>query len=66
MVKTLSDATSETDQADWAQFEGKRDTTMVSYTGSWSSNCTGQNTRFGCGSVAVHLKVASSRSRMSI
>jgi hypothetical protein len=50
-------ATSSEDQADWAQYEGKRDTSMVSFTGSWSSNCAGGNTRFGCGSVAIHLKV---------
>ncbi len=54
---TGPDATAEEDSFDWAQYEGKRDTSMVSYTGSWSQNCTGQNTRFGCGSVAVHLKV---------
>ena len=51
------DTTSQDDQADWAQFEGKRDTTMVSFTGTWSHNCAGNNTRFGCGSVAVQLKV---------
>ena len=51
------DTTSESGQADWAQFEGKRDTSMVSFTGAWSHNCTGQNTRFGCGQIAVHLKV---------
>jgi len=50
-------ATSEQDQADWAQYEGKRDTSMVSFTGTWSQNCAGNNTRFGCGSVAVHLAV---------
>lgn len=49
--------TSEQEQADWAQYEGKRDTSMVSYTGAWSSNCAGENTRFGCGSIAAHLKV---------
>lgn len=41
---------------DWAQYEGKRDTHMVQYTGQWSSSCT-SNTRFGCGTVAVHLNV---------
>jgi len=51
------DTTSQADQADWAQYEGKRDTSMVSFTGAWSHNCAGNNTRFGCGSVAVHLKV---------
>jgi hypothetical protein len=51
------DATSEADQADWAQYEGKRDTSMVSFTGSWFHNCAAGNTRFGCGSIAVHLKI---------
>ena len=46
------------EQYDWAQYEGQRDTRMVSYTGTWSSSCT-YNTRFGCGSVLmnVHLRV---------
>jgi Carbohydrate/starch-binding module (family 21) len=51
------DTTTAADQADWAQFEGKRDTSMVSFTGAWSHNCAGENTRFGCGQVAIHLKV---------
>src|SRR2546421_12124558 len=42
--------------ADWAQYEGIRNTAMVSYTGAWWADCTA-NTRFGCGSMAVHLKV---------
>jgi len=44
------------DQYDWAQYEGQRDTRMVQYTGTWSSTCT-NNTRFGCGSVLVHVSV---------
>lgn len=42
---------------DWAQYEGKRDTRMVQFTGAWSADCAGGNTRFGCGSLAVHLSV---------
>jgi hypothetical protein len=30
---------------------------MVAFTGEWSTSCAGQNTRFGCGSIAVHLNV---------
>jgi hypothetical protein len=44
------------ENADWAQYQGIRDTNMVSYEGSWWSDCTA-NTRFGCGTMAVHLKV---------
>ena len=40
--------------ADWAQFEGVRNTAMVSYTGHWWSECSA-NTRFGCGSTTLHL-----------
>jgi hypothetical protein len=46
----------EVQQYDWAQFEGQRDTRMVKYTGTWSSECT-YNTRFGCGSVLMHAHV---------
>jgi hypothetical protein len=41
---------------DWAQYEGQRDTRMVSFTGEWSSSCT-YNTRFGCGSVLLQALV---------
>ena len=49
--------TSMTAQDDWAQFEGVRDTRMVSFTGTWTSSCAGQNTRFGCGSIGIQLSV---------
>jgi hypothetical protein len=42
------------ESADWAQYEGVRNTTMVSYTGRWWSDCSA-NTRFGCGIMSVHL-----------
>ncbi len=45
------------DQNDWAQYEGQRNTTMVSYTGSAWSVCRFPNTRFGCGSVEVIVKL---------
>ncbi len=45
------------DQADWAQFEGQRNTTMVSYTGTGWSVCRFPNTRFGCGAVEMVLKL---------
>jgi hypothetical protein len=48
--------TGQIEAADWAQFEGHRNTTMVAYTGQWWSECS-SNTRFGCGSMAVHLKL---------
>ncbi|MCE9579429.1 MAG: CBM21 domain-containing protein [Deltaproteobacteria bacterium] len=51
-----TDPTGTIESADWAQYEGIRNTTMVSYTGSWWSDCSA-NTRFGCGIVAVHLKL---------
>lgn len=44
------------ENADWAQFEGIRNTAMVSYESSWWADCTA-NTRFGCGTLAVHLKL---------
>jgi hypothetical protein len=47
---------SSVDQYDWAQYEGQRDTRMVKFTGTWSSSCT-YNTRFGCGSVLMHINV---------
>lgn len=45
------------DQNDWAQYEGVRDTTMVSYTGSAWSVCRFPNTRFGCGAFEVYIKL---------
>jgi len=44
-------------QNDWAQYEGQRNTTMVSYTGSAWSVCRFPNTRFGCGSVELFIKL---------
>ncbi len=48
---------SATEQADWAQFEGQRNTAMVSYTGGYWKECRQPNTRFGCGSVDYFIKV---------
>jgi hypothetical protein len=45
------------EQADWAQYEGRRDTAMVSYTGSSWSVCRFANTRFGCGSYDLFIKL---------
>lgn len=42
---------------DWAQYEGQRNTSMVSYTGSWWSSCTQPNTRFGCGAYEIVVKL---------
>jgi hypothetical protein len=42
---------------DWAQYEGKRDTGMVSFTGHWYAECASPNTRFGCGDLAMHFFV---------
>jgi hypothetical protein len=47
----------EEEAADWAQYEGQRRTDMVSYTGTFWSECKQPNTRFGCGSVDLVLKV---------
>ena len=44
------------ENADWAQYEGRRDTNMVAYTGGWWQDCTA-NTRFGCGTINLHLKL---------
>lgn len=52
-----ADDQSSAEQADWAQYEGVRNTTMVSYTGSWWASCRNPNTRFGCGSVDITMKV---------
>jgi hypothetical protein len=47
----------ETQQADWAQYEGQRSTEMVSYTGDHWSVCRYPNTRFGCGSLDLFVKL---------
>ncbi|HTM22147.1 MAG TPA: hypothetical protein VL172_16620, partial [Kofleriaceae bacterium] len=47
----------EEENADWAQYEGQRRTDKVSYLGSFWSECRAPNTRFGCGSVDLILKV---------
>lgn len=44
------------DSFDWAQYEGKRDTRMVQYTGVSSWSCQ-YNTRFGCGSLLMNVVV---------
>lgn len=49
--------TSVVESSEWAQFEGTRDTSMVSYSGSWWSECANNNTRFGCGATAIHVKL---------
>jgi hypothetical protein len=46
-----------TEQADWAQYEGQRNTEMVQYTGGYWSQCLQPNTRFGCGNYEIFLKV---------
>lgn len=45
------------EQADWAQYEGHRNTDLVSFTGDWWQACKQPNTRFGCGSIDVTLKL---------
>lgn len=45
------------EQNDWAQYEGQRNTTMVSYTGASWSVCRYPNTRFGCGAVEIWIKL---------
>lgn len=47
----------DTAQHDWAQFEGQRNTEMVSYTGQGWSVCRFPNTRFGCGAFELYLKL---------
>jgi hypothetical protein len=47
----------EEEAADWAQYEGQRRTDMVSYLGTFWSECKQPNTRFGCGSIDMVLKV---------
>ncbi len=47
----------EVGQHDWAQYEGQRNTTMVSYTGTAWSVCRFPNTRFGCGAVDLIVKL---------
>ncbi len=44
-------------QADWVQYEGQRNTEMVSYFGSFWAECANVNTRFGCSDVDVMLKL---------
>ncbi len=48
---------SATEQADWAQWEGQRNTAMVSFTGDAWVECRQPNTRFGCGSLDFFIKV---------
>jgi len=44
-------------QADWVQYEGQRNTDMVSYFGSYWAECGNVNTRFGCSEIDVFLKL---------
>ncbi len=44
-------------EQDWAQYEGQRNTTMVSYTKSHWHNYTGCGSRFGCTGVDVFVKL---------
>jgi hypothetical protein len=44
-------------QDSWSQNEGQRNTEMVSFTGETWSVCKYPNTRFGCGSVDVYVKL---------
>ena len=41
----------------WSTDEGQRNTAMVSYLGGYWSTCKFPNTRFGCGSYEVFVKV---------
>jgi hypothetical protein len=41
----------------WSQDQGQRNTQMVSYLGNAWSECRSPNTRFGCGSYEVFVKV---------
>ena len=45
------------EQADWVQYEGQRNTEMVQYLGTFWAECANPNTRFGCGSIDVTLKL---------
>ena len=45
------------EQADWVQYEGQRNVEMVKYFGQFWAECANPNTRFGCGSVDVILKL---------
>lgn len=45
------------ESSEWAQYEGTRDTRMVSYSGEYWTDCANPNTRFGCGATAIHLKL---------
>lgn len=44
-------------QADWVQYEGQRNTDMVSYAGQFWSECGNFGTRFGCSEVDVFIKL---------
>lgn len=44
-------------QGDWVQYEGQRRPDMVSYVGQFWSECANPNTRFGCGTVDVFVKL---------
>ncbi len=46
-----------TQQADWVQYEGQRNTDMVSYAQSYWSECESYTSRFGCSTINVFLKV---------
>lgn len=52
-----ADATAVNESSEWAQYEGIRDTRMVAFTGEWWTECSNNNTRFGCGATAIHVKV---------
>lgn len=45
------------EQESWAQYEGQRNTDLVSFTGGYWSECKQPNTRFGCGSYDLYVKV---------
>jgi hypothetical protein len=45
------------EQTDWVQYEGQRNTDMVSYVGQFWAECANPNTRFGCGTVDVFVKL---------
>ncbi len=45
------------EQESWSQDQGQRNTSMVSYLGGYWVECRAPNTRFGCGSYDVFVKV---------
>lgn len=45
------------EQADWAQYQGQRNTDKVMYTGDHWSRCNSPNTRFGCGGIDIFVKL---------